>query len=183
MPYILMKRKEYVWNICNTQIKHICNICSKTQMNTLGIDIYNICVQALQQMQHSNLLLQHPSETIAIYLWNIWNTWNICLQHVFSPFFHATQRFGGGDAAEGKRVRLDMGGAERGREEPRGDGVGVAALHGLWRWEALQWWRGVQGMMFLEGASGWTDVVILSLSNKFYWLICWVVRRTIFEST
>jgi hypothetical protein len=52
---------------------------------------------------------------------------------MFSPFFHATQRFGGGDAAEGKRVGLDMGGAARGREEPRGDGVRAAASHGLWR--------------------------------------------------
>jgi hypothetical protein len=34
-------------------------------------------------MQHPDLLLQHRYKTLAIYLWNIWNTWNIRLQHAF----------------------------------------------------------------------------------------------------
>jgi hypothetical protein len=33
-------------------------------------------------LQHPDLLLQHPCETLTIYLWNIWDTWNICLQYV-----------------------------------------------------------------------------------------------------
>jgi hypothetical protein len=33
-------------------------------------------------MQHSDLLLQHPYETLTTYIWNIWNTLNIRLQHV-----------------------------------------------------------------------------------------------------
>jgi hypothetical protein len=41
----------------------------------------NIRVQSLQHMQHSDLLLQHPHETLETYLRNIWNTWNMRLQH------------------------------------------------------------------------------------------------------
>jgi hypothetical protein len=47
--------------------KHTCNICLKTN-ETFGTDACNIHVQPLQYVQHSNLLLQHPYETLATYL-------------------------------------------------------------------------------------------------------------------
>jgi hypothetical protein len=45
--------------------KHTCNIHLKTD-KTLETDAYNIHVQTLQHMQHPDLLLQHPYETVAI---------------------------------------------------------------------------------------------------------------------
>jgi hypothetical protein len=47
---------------------------------TLRTEACNILVQ---QLQHPDLLLQHPHEILATYLWNIWNTWNIRFQHAF----------------------------------------------------------------------------------------------------
>jgi hypothetical protein len=46
-------------------------------------------------MQHLDLLLQHSHEIFTTYLWNIWNTLNIDLQHAFSLFFHTTHRRAG----------------------------------------------------------------------------------------
>jgi hypothetical protein len=40
----------------------------KKTNETLGIDAYNIRVQSLQYMQHLDILLQHPPETIETYI-------------------------------------------------------------------------------------------------------------------
>jgi hypothetical protein len=45
--------------------------------NDCDITLKNIC----KSMQYLDLLLQHPYVTITTYLRNIWNTWNIHLQH------------------------------------------------------------------------------------------------------
>jgi hypothetical protein len=60
---------SYVWNICNIQINtlRLQNTSEKTD-KTLGTDICNMRVQPLQHIQHLNLLLQHPYETLATYL-------------------------------------------------------------------------------------------------------------------
>jgi hypothetical protein len=41
---------------------------SKKTNETLGIDACNVRVQPLQHMQHPDLFLQHPYETLATYL-------------------------------------------------------------------------------------------------------------------
>jgi hypothetical protein len=81
-------------NTCNICVKHMqhldkytCNIHLKTN-ETLRTDVWNISVQPLQHMQHSDLLLQHPYETLATYPWNNWKTWNIRLQHALSAQCH-----------------------------------------------------------------------------------------------
>jgi hypothetical protein len=49
--------------------KDNCNIRLKKKTDeTLGIEACNIRVHPLQHMQHSDLLLQHPHETLATYL-------------------------------------------------------------------------------------------------------------------
>jgi hypothetical protein len=48
--------------------KHACKIGKKTEKKTLETEPCNICVQQLQHMQHPDLLLEYPYETLATYL-------------------------------------------------------------------------------------------------------------------
>jgi len=64
----LAKHKKKTWKHVYTHCKHQ----DKTLKSTWNTWIY---------MQHPDLVLQHPNETIATYVWNRWNisnvTWNI----------------------------------------------------------------------------------------------------------
>jgi hypothetical protein len=60
LQHICVKHMQYL-------NKHTCNICLKTD-EILRTDVCNICVQPLQHMQHSDLLLQHPYETLETYI-------------------------------------------------------------------------------------------------------------------
>ena len=55
---------KHMQHLDKTRLQHT----SENTDEILGIDLYNICVQPLQQMQHPDLLLQHLYETIVTYL-------------------------------------------------------------------------------------------------------------------
>ena len=68
-------------NIRNIKIKHLQHMCETYAIDkyaynirlektneTLGTDAYNIRVQPLQYMEHPDILLQHPYETLETYI-------------------------------------------------------------------------------------------------------------------
>jgi hypothetical protein len=85
--------KEDKWNTSNKRLKHNCENAlkhSKTIANTCNIQMIHLqhtyeTPETLEtyacNMQHPDLLLQHPDKTLATYVWNRWNIWNILLKH------------------------------------------------------------------------------------------------------
>jgi hypothetical protein len=87
--------KEDRWNTSNKRLKHNCENAwkhSKTIANTCNIQMIHLqhtyeTPEMLEtyacNMQHPDLLLQHPDKTLTTYVYNRWNIWNIHLKHTY----------------------------------------------------------------------------------------------------